>query len=54
MGAGNNLITIIVPAFIGLLGWALLRRQGVAPLPAGCGALLIALVVLILLFILIY
>ncbi len=54
MGAGGNLITIIVPALFGLLGWALLRRRGLAPLPAGCAALLIALVVLLLLFVMIY
>jgi hypothetical protein len=54
LGAGDNLITIFIPALFGLLGWAMLRRQGLAPLPAGCAALLIALAVLIVLFIVVY
>jgi hypothetical protein len=49
-----NLLTIGVPAMVGLLGWIVLRQRNATPLLAGCSAMVIALATLIVIFALIY
>lgn len=49
-----NLLTIGVPALVGLLGWSLLRQRNSPPLVAGCAAIVIALLTMTLIFVLLY
>lgn len=42
----RNLLVIGIPAIIGLIAWAALRRRNTQPVLAGCAALAVALAVM--------
>lgn len=42
----GNLLVIGIPAIIGLIAWAALRRRNTQPILAGCAALAVALAVM--------
>ena len=49
-----NMLTIGVPALVGLLGWIILRQRNAPPLLAGCSAMAIALVTMTAIFVLMF
>ena len=49
-----NLLTIGVPALVGLAGWVMLRQRNTPPLVAGCSAMAIALVTMTAIFMLMF
>lgn len=50
----DSLVTIGIPALVGLLGWIVLRQRNSPPLLAGCMALFIALGTLAIIFALMF
>lgn len=49
-----NVLTIGVPALVGLAGWIILRQRNAPPLLAGCSAMAIALVTMTAIFVLMF
>lgn len=54
MDFAGNLLTIGVPALVGLFGWIVLRQRDAPPLLAGCSAMVIALATMTAIFVLLY